>query len=174
MGVRALQRSDASQLLPLQHAKMSVPQIHHSLFYTIVILQLSHSYLYSYRSHSMIPYLSLTYAVFTGYCAQGAPTSICPGGKCWFARPQLYFTCQLRSRDGRLPIGRLTYGKDDFPFQLMFYSTFEVLDLPGSGLMETRHCRVGTLRRLFEPSSTPILYVCPVSNVLGRVPLIMA
>ena len=48
----------------------------------------------------------------------------------------------------------------------MFYSTFEVLDLPGSGPMETRH-----VVKLCKPSPTPILYVGPVSNVLGRVPL---
>ena len=49
----------------------------------------------------------------------------------------------------------------------MFYSTFEKLDsdLPSSGPMETR-CVV----KLYEPSPTPILYVGPVSNVLGRVP----
>ena len=54
------------------------------------------------------------------------------------------------------------YGEDDIAVQLMFYSTFEVLDLPGSGPMET--CRVV---KLYEPSPTPILYVGPVSNVLA-------
>ena len=45
----------------------------------------------------------------------------------------------------------------------MFYSTFEVLSLSDSGLMETRRA----------VSPRPILYVMagPVSNVLGQVPL---
>ena len=50
--------------------------------------------------------------------------------------------------------------------QLMFYSTFEVLDLPSSGLMETR----GVVK-LYEPSLTPIPYVGQVSNVLRLAPL---
>ena len=48
----------------------------------------------------------------------------------------------------------------------MFYSTFEVLDPPGSGPMETHR-----VVKLYEPSPTPILYVVPVSKVLGQVPL---
>ena len=72
--------------------------------------------------------------------------------ECWFALPQLFFTCYLRPRDGNSQAGRCTYGEDDIQVQLMFYSTFEVLDLPGSGLMETRH-----VVKLCEPSPTPIL-----------------
>ena len=51
----------------------------------------------------------------------------------------------------------------------MFYSTFEVLDLTGSGQMEIR--RDGRVVKLYEPSPTPILYVGPVSNGFGQVPL---
>ena len=58
-----------------------------------------------------------------------------PLGECWFALPQIYFTCYLGPRDGRLPTGRRKYGEDDIQIQLV-YSTFEVLDLPGSGLIE--------------------------------------
>ena len=53
--------------------------------------------------------------------------------------------------------------------QLMFYSTFEVVELPGSGPMETRR-----VVKLYEPSPTPILYLDPALNVLallGQVPL---
>ena len=46
------------------------------------------------------------------------------------------------------------------------HGTFEVLDLPGSGPMETRR-----VVKLYEPSLTPIVNDSPVSNVLGRVPL---
>ena len=41
-----------------------------------------------------------------------------------------------------------------------------LLDLPGSGPMETRHV-VKLYCNLYEPSPTPILYVGPVSNLLG-------
>ena len=65
-----------------------------------------------------------------------------------------------------MPTGRRTYGKDDIQVQLMLYSTFEVLDLLRSGLMETRR-----VVKLYEPSPTPILYVGSVSNVLRQLPL---
>ena len=39
-------------------------------------------------------------------------------------------------------------------------------DLPGSGPMESKG-----IRKVYDPSPTPILYVGPISNVLGRVPL---
>ena len=50
---------------------------------------------------------------------------------------------------------------------LAFFSTFEDLDLPGSGPMESK-----CIRKFYDPSPTPILYVGPISNVLGRVPLL--
>jgi hypothetical protein len=59
-----------------------------------------------------------------------------------------------------------TYGPDDIRVDLMFFSTFEDLDLPGSGPMESKG-----IRKFYDPSPTPILYVGPISNVLGRVPL---
>ena len=89
-----------------------------------------------------------------------------PLEECLFARPQRHFNCYLRPRDGMMPTGRRTYGKDDIQVQLMLYSTFEVLDLLRSGLMETRR-----VVKLYEPSPTPILYVGSVSNVLRQLPL---
>ena len=47
----------------------------------------------------------------------------------------------------------------------MFFSTFEELKLPATGPMD----RATT--KLYEPSPTPILYVAPCENMLGRVPL---
>ena len=47
----------------------------------------------------------------------------------------------------------------------MFFSTFEELKLPATGPMD----RATT--KLYEPSSTPILYVAPCELMLGRVPL---
>ena len=67
-----------------------------------------------------------------------------PLDQCWYARHQLLFTCHLRPRDWLLP-KRISdmFGEDDFRLELVFYtkstrfySTFEPLDLPGSGPME--------------------------------------
>ena len=48
---------------------------------------------------------------------------------------------------------------------LVFFSTFEELKLQATGPMD----RATT--KLYEPSSTPILYVAPCELMLGRVPL---
>ena len=87
---------------------------------------------------------------------------------CWYARPQLFFTCVLRPKNGRLPKNR-TYktGPDDIECTLVFFSTFEELELPIKGPMED-----SGVVKLYEPSPTPCLYVAPVENMVGRVPLI--
>ena len=56
---------------------------------------------------------------------------------CWYACPQLYLTCVLRPKNGRLPKNR-TYktGPDDIECTLVFFSTFEELELPIKGPME--------------------------------------
>ena len=86
---------------------------------------------------------------------------------CWYASPQLFFTCVLRPKDGRLPKNR-TYktGPDDIIYTLVFFSTFEELKLPIKGPMED----AGVIK-LYEPSPTPCLYVADVQNMVGRVPL---
>jgi hypothetical protein len=89
-----------------------------------------------------------------------------PLDDCWIVCPQLYFTCHLRPTNGRQPKARHTYGEDDISVELVFFSTFEELALPGSGPMES-----SGVQKYYEPSPTPILYVGPVANVLGRVPL---
>ena len=82
------------------------------------------------------------------------------------ARPQLFFTCFLRPVGGRPPKPAMdTYGPNNIRVDLVLFSTFEDLDL-GSGPMEARG-----IRKCYDPSPTPILYVGPISNVLGRVPL---
>ena len=87
---------------------------------------------------------------------------------CWYARPQLFFTCILRPKDGRAPKNR-TYktGPDDLVHYLVFFNTFEELTLPIKGPME----EAGVIK-LYEPSPTPCLYVAPAENMVGRVPLI--
>jgi hypothetical protein len=57
-------------------------------------------------------------------------------------------------------------GPDDLLFNLVFFSTFEELDLPIHGPMEG-----AAVLKLYEPSPTPCLYVAPIDHVLGRVPL---
>ncbi len=90
-----------------------------------------------------------------------------PFEDCWYARPQL-FTCHLRP-DGARPPKNPSYkiGPDDLLFQLVFFSTFEELHLPIHGPMEDAE-----VLKLYDPSPIPCLYVAPVANVLGRVPLI--
>jgi hypothetical protein len=87
---------------------------------------------------------------------------------CWYVRPQLFFTCVLRPKDGRLPKNR-TYktGPDDIVYTLVFFSTFEELKLPIKGPMED----AGVIK-LYEPSTTLCLYVADVQNMVGRVPLV--
>ena len=80
--------------------------------------------------------------------------------------PQLFFTCHLRPTDGWLPKASSTYGEDDIQVALVFYSTFEQQDLPGSGRMDKRD-----VQDYYEPTPTPTLYVGQVSNALSRVQL---
>ncbi len=57
---------------------------------------------------------------------------------------------------------------DDLLHELVFFNTFEELNLPikGPGPMED----AGVVK-LYEPSPTPCLYVAPAENMVGRVPL---
>jgi hypothetical protein len=91
-----------------------------------------------------------------------------PLDDCRYACPQLFFTCVLRPKNGRLQKNR-TYksGPDDIECTLVFFSTFEELNLPIKGPMED-----SGVVKLYEPSPTPCLYVAPVENMVGRVPLI--
>ena len=85
----------------------------------------------------------------------------------WYARAQLFLTCHLRPTGGRQPKNpSYKIGPDDLLFNLVFFSTFEELDLPIHGPMEA----TGVLK-LYEPSPTPCLYVAPIDHVLRRVPL---
>ena len=55
---------------------------------------------------------------------------------------------------------------DDLLQELVFFNTFEELNLPIKGPMED----AGVVK-LYEPSPTPCLYVAPAENMVGRVPL---
>ena len=72
------------------------------------------------------------------YCIEEVPQDVpLDPSDCWYARPQLFFTCILRPKNGRVPKNP-TYrtGPDDVFHHLVFLSTFEELKLPISGPME--------------------------------------
>ncbi len=49
----------------------------------------------------------------------------------WYARPQLFFTRALRPKNVRKPKNaNYKTGPDDKVYSFVFFSTFEVLDLP--------------------------------------------
>ena len=83
-------------------------------------------------------------------CIEVVP-QVAPLDDCWYASPQLFFTCYLHPKNGRLPKNQ-TYrtGPDDIFHHLVFFSTFEELKLPISGPMD----RAG-VTKLYEPSPTP-------------------
>ena len=84
------------------------------------------------------------------------------GDDVWFARPQLFFSCSL------CPTGQMADKASHQEFSLVFFSTFEPISLTPDSCMQ----RNG-IPMLYEraASQLPTLYVCPVENVLGRVPL---
>ena len=83
----------------------------------------------------------------------------------WIVRPQLFFHCTVR------PLGAPTdaYGRcpDDIPLDLVFFSSFEDPHLQLTGTMESNG-----VRKLYELSPVPTLYVGRIQDLLGRVPLI--
>ena len=84
------------------------------------------------------------------------------GDDVWFARPQLFFSCTL------CPTGQMEDKASHREVSLVFFSTFEPISLTPDSCMQ----RNG-IPMLYEraASQLPTLYVCPVENVLGRVPL---
>ena len=85
----------------------------------------------------------------------------------WFVRPQLFFNCSFRPRGAApAPHHRWTRGPDDIDCSLVFFSIFDDLRLRTKGVMED-----SGVRRLYEPSPIPSLYVGLLSDILGRAPL---
>ena len=101
------------------------------------------------------------------YCIEEDRHNV-PLEDCWYARPQLFFTCVMRPKNGRLPKDKRCHaGPDDIRYTLVFFSTFEELNLPMKGPMED-----SGVVKLYEPSPTPCLYVGPAELMVGRVPLL--
>jgi hypothetical protein len=82
----------------------------------------------------------------------------------WVVRLQLFFNCTLRPLNSTK--GRYNRYSEDIDVDLVFFSAFEGLLLHTSGTMETNG-----IRKLYEPSPVPTLYVGRTEDLLGRVPL---
>ena len=82
----------------------------------------------------------------------------------WIVRPQLYFQCTVRPLNAVK--GRYNRYSDETTLDLVLFSPFEDLHLQTSGTMETNG-----IRKLYEPSPVPTLYIGLLGDLLGRVPL---
>jgi hypothetical protein len=85
------------------------------------------------------------------------------GDGVWFARQQLFFSCSLCST------GRWQDTSSHREVSLVFFSTFEPMSLTIDSGMQRNGIPMVYER---AASQLPTLYVCPVENVLGRVPLL--
>ncbi len=85
------------------------------------------------------------------------------GDDFWFIRPQLFFSCCL------CPTGQTEDKFSHREVSLVFFSTFEPISFTSDSCMQKNG-----IPMLYERASSqlPTLYVCPVENVLGRIPLI--
>jgi hypothetical protein len=82
----------------------------------------------------------------------------------WIVWPQLYFLCTLRPLNAAVPVDRYNNSSEDIPLDLVFFSAFEDLLLRITGIMENHR-----VRKLYEPSPVPTLYLGKVEDILGRV-----
>lgn len=85
-------------------------------------------------------------------------------GLMWYARPQLFFNCTV------CPSGRHANKHSHKELSLVYFSTFEPINITPNSIMQRNG--VPMMYDTASSSNLPSLYICPVSNVLGRVPLI--
>ena len=85
-------------------------------------------------------------------------------GLLWYGRLQLLFRCTLCPAGAQHDIRRHT------EVSLAFFSTFEPVDLTPNSVMQQEG--VPMFYDSASCSALPCLYICPVKNVLGRVPMI--
>ena len=78
--------------------------------------------------------------------------SIADPGSMWIVRPQLFFTCTVRPPHAKQ--GPYNKNPEDIPLTLVFFSAFEDLLLRTTGTEESNG-----IRKLYEPSPVPTLYV---------------
>ena len=86
-------------------------------------------------------------------------------GDVWYARPQLFFKCTL------CPTGETDDPRKYKEYSLVFFSTFKPISLTPDNCMQQKGVPM-LYRDVRSATVLPSLYVCPVENVLGRVPLI--
>ena len=91
-------------------------------------------------------------------------SSISDPDSMWIVRPQLFFSCTLRPLNAAKD--RYNRSPEDIPLDLVFFSAFEDLRLRTTGTMESNG-----IRKVYEPSPVPTLYVGRAEDLLGRVPL---
>lgn len=85
-------------------------------------------------------------------------------GLLWYGRLQLLFRCTL------CPARAFDDTQRHTEVTLAFFSTFEPVDLTPRSVMQREG--VPMFYDSASSSALPSLYICPVKNVLGRVPLI--
>ena len=89
-------------------------------------------------------------------------SSIADPDSMWIVRPQLCFTRTVRPPHATR--GRHNMNSEDIALNLVFFSAFEDLCLQTTGTMESNG-----IRKLYEPSPVPTLYVGRAEDLLGRV-----
>ena len=85
-------------------------------------------------------------------------------GLMWYARPQLFFNCTV------CPTGQRARKHLHTELSLVFFNTFEPINITPHSVMQRNG--VPMLYDTASGSNEPSLYICPVSNVLGSVPLL--
>ncbi len=85
------------------------------------------------------------------------------GGDFWYARLLLFSNCTL------CPTRRMAATNEHMAVSLVFFSTFEPISLTPDSCMQKK-----VVPMVYKRAATQVqtLYVCPVKNVLGSVPLI--
>ena len=89
-------------------------------------------------------------------------------GLVWYARPQLFFNCTLCPTGSKASMHSGSHKE----VSLVYFSTFEPIDLTPDSIMQ----RAG-VPMLYDSASNPrlpCLYICRVTNVLGRAPVSIA
>ncbi len=85
-------------------------------------------------------------------------------GLVWYAHPQLFFNCTL------CPASAKGHSSSHKEVSLVYFSTFEPINLTPGSVMQP-----AGVPMLYDSASNPrppCFYICPVTNVLGRAPLI--
>ena len=89
-------------------------------------------------------------------------------GLLWYARPQLFFHCTVA------PTGRLSDTGRHQQLALVFFSTFEPINLPIDSVYDRTVMKQEGVPMFYDSASStnlPKFHQCRADNVLGRVPM---